>query len=339
MKTALLITLGIIVGGLGVSAWTQQSGKSELRAQLQTALGYRDQLNTLAEGNARQRLATDARIDDLENQLLAAANQLSNLSAALQEAREQADPNYQQLLEQARREVAANQPRTRRGGAGINPLSDPDSSRSIAQATVDNNFAGFFESLSLNSAEQETLRATLVDFNANRLQLLRDLMSGELSDELALSYFGPDALLNSVADRLTPEQLDELHSFDLNLTRQSTREMYANMLDNNGGSLTGVAQSLVLDTLLDELYSAENNFGAMVGPDGSVISARDDRQLAFERTRSSLENDLSAEQLVQYDQFAQAQGNSIHFTLTAASEDGEQQEIQVMRVVSDNPPN
>ena len=339
MKPALLITLGIIFAGLGVTAWTLQSSNAELRAQLSTALGYRDQLNTQAEDNVRQRLATNARIDDLENQLLAAANQLYNLSKALQEAREQADPNYQQLLDQARREAAASQPRTRRAGAGINPLADPASSRSIAEATVDSNFAAFFESLSLTPSAQETLRATLVDFNANRLQHLRDLMSGELSDEQALSYFGPDALLSSVAEFLTERQLDELHSFDLNLARQSTRDMYTNMLDNNGGSLTGMTQSLVLDTLLDELYSADNNFGAMVGRDGSVISARDDRQLAFDRTRGRLENDLSSEQLAQYDQFAQAQSNAIHFTLTAASEDGDQQEIQVMRVVSDNPPN
>ena len=121
--------------------------------------------------------------------------------------------------------------------------------------------------------------------------------------------------------------------------QQSTRDTYAGIFSGNNSTISGLTQELVLDVLMEELYSASNNFGAIVSTNGSLTESMGDRELAFERTRDRLVNDLNQAQLDQYDRFAQEQSNTINFTLTASGTDGGQQQVQVMRVISDNPPN
>jgi len=281
----------------------------------------------------------DARLAELETQLLSTATQLNNLSEALQEAREQVNPDYELLLERARREVAQNNPPQRRREGGMNVLSDPDAAFTVAEASVDSNYSDFFDLVRLSPTERETVGAAIVDFTANRLQLLRDMISGDLSPEIAAAYFGPNALLNNLFQILSQEQLEQLQDYELAANQQSTRDNYAGMFAGNNSTISGLTQELVLDVLMEELYSASNNFGAIASTNGSLTEAMGDRELAFERARSRLGNDLNQEQLAQYDRFAQEQSNTINFTLTASSTDGEQQQVQVMRVISDNPPN
>ena len=336
---SIVITIGILLGGLSFATLDLRATNTELREQLQTALGYREQLTEQAEEYARQRMEWDARLAELETQLLSTANQLNNLSEALQEAQEQVNPDYELLLDRARQEVAQNQPPPRRREGRMNVLSDPDAAFAVAEASVNSNYSEFFDLIQLSPTERETVGAAIVDFTANRLQLLRDMISGELSPEIATAYFGPNALLNNLSQILTQEQLEQLQDYEIATSQQSTRDMYAGMLGGSSSAISGSTQELVLDVLTEELYSARNNFGAIVSANGSLRAAMEDRELAFERARGRLENDLNEEQLAQYDRFAQEQSNAINFTLTASSANGEQQEVRVMRVISDNPPN
>lgn len=335
----IIITIGILLAGLTVATLNLRTTNTELREQLQTALGYREQLNKQAEKYTRQRMEWDARLAELETQLLSTVTQLNNLSETLQEAREQVNPDYELLLEQARREVAQNNPPQRRREGGMNVLSDPDAAFTVAEASVDSNYSGFFDLVRLSPTERETVGAAIVDFTANRLQLLRDMISGDLSPEIAAAYFGPNALLNNLSQILSQEQLEQLQDYELAANQQTTRDTYAGMFAGNNSTISGLTQELVLDVLMEELHSASNNFGAMVSANGSLAEAMGGRELAFERARNRLGNDLNQEQLAQYDRFAQEQSNTINFTLTASSTDGEQQQVQVMRVISDNPPN
>ena len=335
----IIITIGILLAGLTIATLNLRTTNTELREQLQTALGYREQLNKQAEEYTRQRMEWDARLAELETQLLSTVTQLNNLSETLQEAREQVNPDYELLLERARREVAQNNPPQRRREGGMNVLSDPVAAFTVAEASVDSNYSSFFDLARLSPTERETVGAAIVDFTANRLQLLRDLISGDLSPEIAAAYFGPNALLNNLSQILSQEQLEQLQDYELAANQQTSRDTYAGMFAGNNSTISGLTQELVLDVLMEELHSASNNFGAMVSANGSLAEAMGDRELAFERARNRLGNDLNQEQLAQYDRFAQEQSNAINFTLTASSTDGEQQQVQVMRVISDNPPN
>ena len=335
----LVITISIVLGGLSFATLNVYTANTELREQLQTALSYREQLNEQAGEYARQRIEWNARLAELETQLLSTATQLNNLNGALQEAREQVSPDYELLLEQARQEVAQNNPPQRTREGGMNVLSDPDAAFTVAEASVDSNYSEFFDLIRLSPTERETVGSAIIDFTANRLQLLRDMISGDLSPEIAATYFGPNALMNYVSQILSQEQLEELQDYEIAANQQSTRDTFSGIFSGNNSTISGLTQELVLDVLMEELYSASNNFGAIVSTNGSLTESMGDRELAFERTRNRLVNDLNQAQLDQYDRFAQEQSNTINFTLTASSSEGEQQQVQVMRVISDNPPN
>ena len=110
-----------MLGGLSFATLNVYTTNTELREQLQTALGYREQLTEQAGEYARQRIEWNARLAELETQLLSTATQLNNLNEALQEAREQVNPDYELLVERAHQEVARNTPpqRTREGGMNV----------------------------------------------------------------------------------------------------------------------------------------------------------------------------------------------------------------------------
>ena len=89
MKSLPLFVGGIIVGGLSLITWNLQSSNSQLQGQLESAIGFREQLNEQVEANTRLRMESEAQLEELQSQIQSAAIQLSNLSQALQEARSQ----------------------------------------------------------------------------------------------------------------------------------------------------------------------------------------------------------------------------------------------------------
>ena len=233
----LVITISIVLGGLSFATLNVYTANTELREQLQTALSYREQLNEQAGEYARQRIEWNARLAELETQLLSTATQLNNLNEALQEAREQVSPDYELLLEQARQEVAQNNPPQRTREGGMNVLSDPDAAFTVAEASVDSNYSEFFDLIRLSPTERETVGSAIIDFTANRLQLLRDMISGDLSPEIAATYFGPNALMNYVSQILSQEQLEQLQDYEIAANQQSTRDPYAGIFSGNNLSL------------------------------------------------------------------------------------------------------
>ena len=76
----IIITISILLAGLTIATLNLRTTNAELKEQLQTALGYREQLNKQAEEYTRQRMEWNARLAELETQLLSTATQLNNLS-------------------------------------------------------------------------------------------------------------------------------------------------------------------------------------------------------------------------------------------------------------------
>ena len=338
MKSQLLIACGIALGGLGLISWNLQSSNSELRAQLESAVDFRQQLNEQVEANTRLRMESEAQLEELQSQLQSAGIQLSNLSQALQEAREQADPDYEALLEQARQEVARTQPDRRSRSGAPAMFSDPDMTRSLAQAGAVL-YSDYLDSLGIGSADRETIEDALINYADSRYQMMGQLLSGELTQDQAAAMFGPDALLNNLSNVLTQEQSSLLDDYDLIVREGALRELYSNSLPNSGGTLSGATQDLVLDVLMDEMFSQANNYGAIVAADGSITTAVADRTAAFDRARTRLQDDLDGTQLTQYDQFVESQSNGVNVVLDVIPDENGQTSIRNMRVSVDNLPN
>ena len=94
-----------------------------------------------------------------------------------------------------------------------------------------------------------------------------------------------------------------------------------------------------MDVLMSELFSADNNYGALVAADGSMTSAYNDKLDAFNRARSQLEPDLTAEQLSQFDRFVDSQHGAVDLVLESNTDSEGNVQVRNMRVGAENLPN
>jgi hypothetical protein len=106
MKPALIVVSSFLLGGFAYTVYDLRVENSVLREQQVIAGRMRAQLLEQTEINAQQRLQFEAQIGLLQDQLQNSSSQLSGLSSALSDARDRIDPNYTELLEQARQEAA-----------------------------------------------------------------------------------------------------------------------------------------------------------------------------------------------------------------------------------------
>ena len=340
MKTAIIATVSVIIGGLAYAAITLQYANSRLEEQLQTAMSYQQQLQEQTELNTRQRLEFEARLVELEDDLLETASQVRSLDSALMEAEQRVNPEYEALLEQARLEVAAAASQQRRAPAGVfSVFSNPATTRKMAEDRTAGQFVDYLEGLGISSSEMDGIYAAMVDFNDERYQMLGQLMAGNLTNDQAALIFGPDAMMDRLSDLLTPEQAAELGAYDFGVNQEAARTVYSEMIESSGSAISGESHDLVMDILLDELFSEQNNYGALVASNGSMTRAYEDKLDAFDRARDRLEVDLNADQFAQLDGFIQSQEGTVDLVMETR-EDGAGN-VQVLRYAAsaENLPN
>lgn len=321
MQRKTLIAL-LAFAALFASSIYQFMENRQLEQELALAMGFQSQLQEAAENTARQRLQYDEQIALLNRQLASSAYQLSNLSNALQETRLQVDPDYEDLLQRARDEVAQqNMQRTARPNRGpLSAFSDPDSALAMAQENMPRMYDSFLNSLGIPGTERQLLMNDMLDFGAQRYQMLAELIDGTLSVDQATSWFGADALSQNMAMSLTAQQQEDLRQYDLLLKQDTLREVYQEALARTGSALEGMARDQVIAALLDEIVSEQNNWGALVADDGSMLSAHRDRVAAFDRARERVAPQLSEPQREQLDRFIETQSDGVDVILEASTD-------------------
>ena len=314
----LLLGFGVLlVSIVGLAVQNQR-----LQQKLDLAMSYQSQLQDILETNAEQHLQSENEITDLNQQISSAAYQLSNLSRTLQETRLQVDPNYDALLQQARDEVA-QQTRQRRPSTtetAFASFTNPENARALANESMPKLYDSYLNALGIPGTERQRVMEAMVDFGAQRYQMLGELLAGSLSSEQASTVFGADALSENLQNSLTTTQQDDLRQYDRLLKYDTLREIYQQALRNTGTALDAAIQEQVTGALIDEVLSAENNWGALVAEDGSMRSAYNDKLTAFDRARDFLEPDLNTQQLEHLDRFIDAQVSGIDVILEASSD-------------------
>ena len=131
---------------LAHSAFTLRTTNAELAHELEIAGSYQRQAQELASLNTQQKLAFDASIAELQESLLKMESQLSDLSAALEIAKEQIDPDYQQILERALAEAAKEIGSTRstsNSQAAFSIFSNSDVTRKLAEERTASNYTDY----------------------------------------------------------------------------------------------------------------------------------------------------------------------------------------------------
>lgn len=337
MKKNLLIIALLAVFGLMVFALLElRDANARLEAQVSD---YRRQLREQAETADENRRETIRRVEDLQRQLADAGDQLLSLGEELAETREMISPDYERLLRQARKEVAGEQRAAQGAGPARVMAVDAETARAAAAARVPELYGDFTAELGLDAGERDQVMSALVEFESMRAQARADLLAGDLTAQQALDLFGADALSRNLANLLGDGQLAELRQYNNFLKRDSARLIYGETLSRMGAALSGEAQQLVLRTLLDELYSEANNFGALVGPDGGMRSAYNSQLEAYDRARRQLQGALDAEQLNQLDRFLDSRRNGIDLVLEAGVDDSGGLRLRNERVAVENLPN
>ena len=200
-----------------------------LQLYLDLALSYQSQEQKLPESNAQQRL--------------------------------QVDPNYDALLQQARDEVAqqASQRRPSTTGTAFSSFTDTENARARANEIMPKLYDSFLNALGIPGTERQRIMETLVDFGAQRYQMLDELLAGSISPDQAVALFGADALSKNLQNLLTATQQDDLRQYDQLLRNDTLREVYQQSLRNMGTALEGATREEVTQALINEVVSAENN--------------------------------------------------------------------------------
>ena len=279
-----------------------------LQLYLDLALSYQSQEQKLPESNAQQRL--------------------------------QVDPNYDALLQQARDEVAqqASQRRPSTTGTAFSSFTDTENARARANEIMPKLYDSFLNALGIPGTERQRIMETLVDFGAQRYQMLDELLAGSISPDQAVALFGADALSKNLQNLLTATQQDDLRQYDQLLRNDTLREVYQQSLRNMGTALEGATREEVTQALINEVVSAENNWGSLVAEDGSMRSAYNDKLAAFDRARNALGPDLNTQQLEHLDRFIETQASGIDVILEASSDRSGSVSITQARVGVENLP-
>jgi hypothetical protein len=279
-----------------------------LQLYLDLALSYQSQEQKLPESNAQQRL--------------------------------QVDPNYDALLQQARDEVAqqASQRRPSTTGTAFSSFTDTENARARANEIMPKLYDSFLNALGIPGTERQRIMETLVDFGAQRYQMLDELLAGSISPDQAVALFGADALSENLQNLLTATQQDDLRQYDQLLRNDTLREVYQQSLRNMGTALEGATREEVTQALINEVVSAENNWGSLVAEDGSMRSAYNDKLAAFDRARNALGPDLNTQQLEHLDRFIETQASGIDVILEASSDRSGSVSITQARVGVENLP-
>ena len=338
MTSSRILTVCLAVASLAGMAGSAYFylGNRSLASQLETALAYRQQLQEQTERSTRQRLEFEQSLASLQDDLAAARSQLDSLSTALEDARQQASPDYQQLLEQARAEARQELARRQgpRAGGGLAALSNPDTAKALATRRTESYFQEFLSALQ----DDEAARETLVQYSTARYQALGDLLEGNLSPDQASAIFGPASLARALEGIVSDEQLAEALDLALQKDRNAANIIFGESLTGLGDSIDSATSQRILDTLLDEIYSEQNNYGALVAEDGSMWSAYQDQLDAYSRAREAMQDDLDPEQLAQFDRFLEDRSSGVDVLLEATTSPGGGTELRNARIGVDDLP-
>jgi hypothetical protein len=199
-------------------------------------------------------------------------------------------------------------------------------------------YDSYLNALGIPGTERQRIMETLVDFGAQRYQMLDELLAGSMSPDQSVALFGANALSENLQNSLTATQQVDLRQYDQLLKFDTLREVYQQSLRNTGTALAGATQEQVTQALIDEVVSAENNWGALVAEDGSMRSAYNDKLAAFDRARNVLEPDLNTQQLEHLDRFIETQSSGIDVILEASSDGSGSVSITQARVGVENLP-
>lgn len=333
MKLVIVLTSTACIAGLGYASYSTYTENINLREQLQMTMTFRDQLQDQVETNTRQRLQFESELAALQEQLRNSGYQLSAVNSVLDDAREQINPDYDSLLQQAREEIANEQSQARaQATKPFAPYSDPATARQWASESIQDNFTEYLNTLGIPGTERQDIMEAMIGFGSQRYQMIDDLLAGNLSPEEATAIFGVTGMAASLGDFLSLEQQNDLSDYALLVKRDALKAVLGPSLNRAGGEISGVLQDQIVTALIDEMLSEQANYGALVANDGSMLTAYNNQLAAYDRARDYVSDGLTADQLAQLDRFIDNRSSGVDIILEVSVDSAGRVSVKNSRV-------
>ncbi len=163
-------------------------------------------------------------------------------------------------------------------------------------------------------------------------------MEGTLTAEQAEDLFAANALAKNMQATLNPGQQEQLAEYDLLLKQDTLVEVYKQALLRTGDAISGASQEQIVNVLVDEILSIENNYAALVNNQGSMRDAHNDKIAAFHRARETLLPQLDSAQIEHLDRFINAQTSGVDIILEASTDGEGRVSITQARIGMENLP-
>lgn len=292
MKTTIILCL--LVLSLGIFSARQYIESQSLQARALRLDEIQPQLLSQVEANTTQRLNFEQQISSLERDLSFATNQIHALSLALQEARENANPDIEAIREQARQDLEEdlkNDPlAVARLMMGNRSLEQQQSS---ARSLVAMSYNEFLSQLDIDEDRENRIRELLTSLQMEQNQAARDRADGDIDTSTFTEIFSTQYMLNQLASLLTEEEQEIFSEYREILPQRQERKRYSSQVVMMAPSLTESNREFLLDSMMDNMSVYGENLRSV-----STASSYFDRQLeGIERVRENISEQFSEAQL------------------------------------------
>ena len=318
MSQKIAITASIIALLLLVASSLQFGENQRLSAELKKQEDFKSKFLTQVEDNTIQRLDFEKRIADLEKNLASAANQIQTLSGALQEARENVNPDIEKIRQQARLEMKAELENDNQNSiaAMAARMRSPEFIESSARMQMNLRDGEFIGSLKTDQSRADQIKNLLVDILAEQnLEAVR-VAAGELDMSEIMETRAPDYIRNQLALLLTPDELREFEDYESGNSERMLRRSYTSQIYLTSPGLSEPNRQILVDSVVSYLSPQGENYQAPSALNADSISeSMLTRQLeAITLIRQQLQTEFEPEQMREANNFLNQMKSTLEMT-------------------------
>jgi hypothetical protein len=306
--------------GAGLLAYLQYAEIQQLQRQLELQDTWRAQLLERVELNTSQRLDFERQIATLERNLSSANNQLTNMSLALQEARENVDHDIDSIREVIRSEVEqelqSEQPASIQ--ALIARTMTPERMEQQARLQVTMQYGEFLSELDTDADRKAQLQKFLIEITTHQVEMSSRFAAGKIELEEMSAATGPDFLADQLSSVLTAEEMNQFKEYEAGNTERQMRRNYSLQLEMSAPGLTSDNREIVLNSLIHHSNSRSIDVDLeQEDPAGSLFTSQLE---AIYRTRQELESQLDNDQFREASNFLDQMQSTYEMTQEMARE-------------------
>ncbi|NKB32571.1 MAG: hypothetical protein GKR91_05685 [Pseudomonadales bacterium] len=306
MKHRNLILAATLLVVLASVVFYQYSKNHQLAAQLDQQNDLRAQLLEQTAGNAQERLALQNQIELLEVSLASALNQVTNLSEALQDFRENNNVNIEELRLEVEEEIA------RENQARLAHLQSPAILQAFARTSVLEEYDAYLNTNIENEDRRNLIIELLIEIQAEHDRILNEMSAQELiahnDDPTARNQF----FIDNMSSHLTNEEALAFEEYVGNSKERIFRKFTTSNVVSVAPNLSNEARDDLVQSLYFEMIENAENTERPDPLDHIALTFWEEE--AMKRAQSALSQQLSPDELNEANRYFEQQLNRLELS-------------------------